>query len=122
MFYLIFYITLYICIIGFNHRAENKFILGLIPIYNIYLFFKIIGLSPIILVISILLLIFNETRMMVVTFYTIFLPFIIADAYGKNFIYGLLGLILPFLIFPYLAFIAGDYSYGDEKNEILPQA
>ena len=111
MYLIIFYISLYLSLAGFINRAGFSLAFGLIPVLNIYIFFKIIGVNPIFLLLSVGLLYFPEARMAVITIFTIFLPFLIADAYDKNLLYGVLGLILPFIILPYIAYIKGDYCY-----------
>ena len=53
-------------------------------------------------------------RELILTTIIIFLPFFIADAYEGSVKYGIYGLIIPFVIFPYIAYFHGIYQYGGD--------
>ena len=49
--------------------------------------------------------------------YNVYLPFILADAYSKGKVVSILGLILPIIIFPYLAYApSAIYTYSTPVN------
>lgn len=111
MLVLICILSLLISIPGFIKKAGYSFISGLIPGYNLYLFFSIIEF-PIFLLIGISLgLIFAPDRMFFLTLLCILLPFIVNDAYGKGKISGVFTLFLPFIMYPVLAYFTGFYGY-----------
>jgi len=112
----IFYlVSLYISIPGLIGKASYNWLLGWIPIINIYLLVKVLDINPILLIVLSLFIIFLPERTFIVTMIVIFLPFLLADCYEDNMIYGLLGLIIPFIIFPYIAYFHGTYLYSEES-------
>lgn len=110
MFSPLYFIILYFSICGFVKKAGYKLWQGLIPIYNLYLFITVIKVSPILLILISLGLIFLEQRAFFGTLIYIFLPFIIADKYGQNTFIAILTLLFPYVMYPYIAFIKGYYS------------
>ena len=116
---IIYLISLYISIPGLVNKAGYKFYYGLIPIVNIYFLFKVLKLNPILIIIFSLLLIFCPFRELFATMFVIFLPFMIGDAYESNLLYSFLGLVIPFIIFPIVAYLNGIYQYGGDDDELL---
>lgn len=110
-YFLANFIALYISMMGLLNKAGYKAWYGLIPFYNLYLLLKVLDISPIIIFILGLLLIFLPDRMFIGTLIYIFLPFIINDAYNGKFLVGILTLIIPFIMYPVIAFFTGIYSY-----------
>lgn len=111
MLVLVCLLSLLISIPGFIKKAGYSFFKGLIPGYNLYLFFSIIDF-PIFLLIGISLgMVFLPDRMFFMTFLCILLPFIVNHAYGKGKISGLFTLFLPFIMYPVLAYFTGFYGY-----------
>ena len=112
-------ISLLVAMPGFIKKAGYKFIDGLIPGYNIYLFFTILEFPPILLIILALGLIFLPDRMFVATLFCALFPFLINDAYGKGKFSSLLTLFLPFIMYPYLGYFNGIYCYNYTISTIL---
>ena len=104
-------ITFYLSIPGFIKKAGYNPLLGLIPVVNVYCLLRALEINPIFLIIISLLLIFLPDRAFVVTSIVIFLPFMISDCYEDNLIYSFLALVIPFIMYPYIAYIHGIYSY-----------
>ena len=88
---------------------------GIIPIVNIYYFLKGLRISPWLLMVLALGLILLPDRLFILTIICVFAPFIIADTYGHGKKTGFLGLILPFIIYPWLAYLSGNYIYKEES-------
>jgi len=107
-------VSFYLSLPGFFSRAGYNALTGLIPFYNIYMLVQILEISPIILIILSLGLIFLSQRIAIATLIFVFLPFLIADAYDKKPIIGLLGCFLPFIIYPAIAYFTGTYRYDME--------
>ncbi len=107
-------VTFYLSLPGLFSKAGYSAYKGLIPIYNIYILIEILNIKPIFLLILSLGLIFLEDRMYIITLIFVFMPFMIADAYDKKFITGLLGLFLPFFVIPYIAYANSTYIYDME--------
>lgn len=107
-------VSFYLSLPGLFSKAGYSSLTGLIPIYNIYVLVQILEISPILLMIISLGLIFLPQRIAIVTLIFLFLPFLIADAYDKKIIFGLLGCILPFIIYPMIAYCTGTYCYDME--------
>lgn len=99
-------ISLLVALPGLISKAGYSFFKGLIPGYNIYLFFSIIEFPPILLMLMALGLIFLPDRVFVIT---------------------LLCILLPFIMYPFWGYIGGVYSYDVieekyrffKKNKIL---
>ncbi len=108
---ILYIITLYLSIPGFIKMAGYRPLLGLIPIVNIYFLLRTLDTNPIFLMLISLLLIFLPDRVFILTSIVIFLPFMIGDCFEDKIIYSVLALVLPFLFFPYIAYIHGSYSY-----------
>jgi hypothetical protein len=110
---IIYLIVLYISIPGLLNKAGYNFFLGLIPIYNVYLLFRVLEI-PLSIIITLLLgLIFLNNNVYVLTLIFVFLPFILADAYSKGKVISIVGLILPMIVFPYLAYAPSAlYTYS----------
>lgn len=106
--------TFYLSLPGLFSKAGYSAYKGLIPIYNIYILIEILNIKPLFLMLLGLGLIFLEDRMYIITFLFVFMPFMIADAYDKKFFTGLLALILPFFVIPYIAYFNSTYIYDME--------
>ena len=111
-------ISLYIALPGFISKAGYSFWKGLIPGYNIYLFFTLIEFSPILLLILALGLIFLPDRAFVITLLCVLLPFMVSDAYGKGKLTGFLTLILPFIMYPLIGYFIGTYAYDVREGKV----
>lgn len=105
MYFLISGIAFYLSLCGFLVKAGHPFWKGLIPIYNLSLFFFELEVSPITLIILGLLLIFLPDAMFIATLMYVFFPFVVSYGYGKGFICGILALIFPFAMYPLMAFV-----------------
>lgn len=112
---LLYFISLLISLPGFISKAGYNLKDGIIPFYNIYLFLIILKISPILLIIISLGLILTPDRMFFATLMFVFLPFITADAFGKGKITAFFTLILPFVMYPYLAYSGTVYTYINEE-------
>lgn len=104
-------ISLLIALPGFIHKAGYSLWKGLIPFYNIYLFFRLIEFPMIVLLLFSILFILLPDRVFILTLLVILLPFMVGDAYGKSKFSGVLTLFLPFIMYPYLAYFNGVYCY-----------
>ena len=111
---IIYFVSILISLPGLFSKAGYSFYKAFIPIYNLYILIQILDIKPIFLMLVAIALIFLNDRVAVATGICIFLPFMIADAYNKNFFIGLLGFILPFFIFPYIGYFSGTYIYDME--------
>lgn len=107
----LYLVTLYLSIPGFIKKAGYHPLLGLIPVVNVYCLLRALEINPIFLIIISLLLIFLPDRAFIVTSIVIFLPFMIVDCYEDNLLYSFLALVIPFVMYPYIAYIHGIYSY-----------
>ena len=105
MYFLISGIAFYLSLCGFLVKAGHPFWKGLIPIYNLSLFFYELNIKALTLIILGLLLIFLPDGMLIVTVMYIFFPFVVSYGYGRGFICGLLALIFPFAMYPLLAYV-----------------
>ena len=108
---ILYLVTLYLSIPGFIKKAGYHPLLGLIPIVNIYYLLRTLDVNPIFLIVISLLLIFLPDRAYIVTTIVIFLPFMIVDCFEDNIIYSFITLVIPFVMYPYIAYIHGIYSY-----------
>lgn len=108
---LLYLIVLYLSIPGFLMRSGYKFYYGLIPIVNLYFFFKVLKINPIFLIIYSLLIIFIPYRDFLVTMLFVFLPFMIMDAFETNLLFSFATLLVPYLFYPFVAYIHGRYNY-----------
>ena len=115
--FLIIIIIIYLSIPGFLVKAGKPFYMGLIPIYNIYLFYKVIDVELGLLLILIGLSIIPYTSSFVLTMVYIFTPFIVCHAYSKNLLFGILGVIFPFVFYPLVGYFLGTYVY--DLGELL---
>ncbi len=112
-------ISLLISIPGFIHKAGHSIFKGLIPGYNLYLFLTLLEISPILLILLALGLILLPDRAYVITLICVFLPFVVNDAYGNGkLIPGVLTLALPFVMYPFLAYVGGTYSYDVREEKV----
>lgn len=107
-------ITFYLSLPGLFSKAGYSAYKGLIPIYNLYILFEILNIKPLFILLMGIGLIILEDRMFIITFLFTIMPFTIADAYDKKLLTGILGLCLPFIVFPYIAYINGTYIYDME--------
>ena len=112
---IIYVLSIYISLPGLLSKAGYNALYGLIPIYNIFILVQILEIHPILLMILSLGLIFLPDRVFIGTMIGIFIPFIIADAYDKNILYGILCFILPFIFLPIIAYMNGTYAYNMEN-------
>lgn len=110
----VYLISIYLSLPGLFSKAGYNALLGLIPFYNIYLLIQILEINPIFLGIVSLGLIFLPFREYIATLVLVFIPFMIADAYDKKMIYGILGFVLPFIMLPYIGYFSGAYRYDME--------
>jgi hypothetical protein len=110
-------ISLLISIPGFIKKAGYSFFKGLIPFYNIYLFFSIIEFPPVLLMLLALGLIFLPDRMFIATLLCVLLPFLVNDAFGKGKISSLFTVVLPFVMYPYLGYLSGVYCYDVSEGK-----
>ena len=115
MYLVVCLICLMISIPGYIAKSGESWWKGIIPIANIYYFLKVLKISPILLIVLALGLIFLPDRLLVLTIMCVFFPFIVTDTYGHGKIVGALGLILPFIIYPWLAYVSGTYIYEEKK-------
>lgn len=113
MYFITIFLVFYLSLAGFLNKAGYKFWYGFIPIYNIYLFFKVLKINPALLLILGLGLIFLKDRMFIATLIYIFLPFIISYTYNKNILVGFLTLIFPQVMLPFIAYFFGFYIYEE---------
>lgn len=104
-------IVLYLSIPGFIGKAGYNWLLGFIPFLNIYLFIRVLNIKPILLILIGILLIISPFRSFIATAMIVYLPFMIGDCYETNLTYSFLGLIMPFFIFPFIAYFHGYYLY-----------
>lgn len=111
--YIIYLAVFYLSIPGLLHKAGYGWWLGLIPLYNVYKLFEALKINITIFLIIIVGII-APIRVFFLTLVFIFFPFLIADAYGKKFITSILTLILPFIMYPLIAYKIGEYSYTEE--------
>lgn len=115
MYLVVCLICIMISIPGFVSKNGMTWWKGVIPIVNIYYFLKGLRISPILLMALALGLIILPDRLFVLTVMCIFLPFIITDTYGHGKIVGFIGLLAPFIIYPWIAYLSGTYIYEEEK-------
>lgn len=108
---LIGFCIFYISLIGFIGKAGYPFYLGLIPVVNLYFLFKSLHLSPILIFILGILLVFWEHRMFILSLFLVFLPFLISYAYGHKILGGVMAFLCPMIVYPYFAFWNGNYQY-----------
>ena len=116
---ILYVVGLYLSIPGFLRKAGIKFYYGLIPIVNIYFLIKALNIHPILLIVYGLLLIFLPYKDLLMTIMVIFFPFMLMDGYEKNILLSFAALILPFVIYPYVAYFHGIYNYGCEDIEFF---
>lgn len=112
------FISLLIAIPGFINKAGYSFIRGLIPFYNVYLFLSLLEISPLFLILISIGLIVLPDRAFFVTLLFMILPFMVSDAFGKGKVTGILTLFLPFIMYPFLAYIGGTYAYDVREGKV----
>lgn len=115
MYLVVCLICIAISIPGYIAKSGIKWWKGIIPIVNIYYFLKGLRISPWLLMVLALGLILLPDRLFILTIICVFASFIIADTYGHGKKTGFLGLILPFIIYPWLAYLSGNYIYKEES-------
>ena len=112
---LAYFIVLYLSLPGLLSKAGYSLKDGLIPIYNIYVLLTILEVNPFLLIVLALGLIFLPQRMFIATLMFVFLPFFLCNAYSRGIICSILTLILPFIMFLFLAYAPNcDYLYDIE--------
>lgn len=116
MIVLAYLLCFYFSLPGLVNKAGYSLWEGLIPFYNIYLLLTLLEINPFILIILSLGLIFSPDRMLIATIILVFLPFIICDAYNKGKFISILTLVLPFLMYPFIAYSSGCYVYDVEES------
>ncbi len=104
-------LLIYLSIPGLLSKAGYSTIKGLIPGYNVYLLFNVLGIEIYLFIALVILIIIPITRIITLTFIYVYIPFYIADSYGKNCLFGILGIILPFLYYPLFGYFIGNYTY-----------
>lgn len=107
-------VSFYLSLPGLFSKAGYNGLKGLIPFYNIYILIELLEINPFLLILLSLGLIFLPIRGYLVTLVFLFIPFLIADAYDKKPITGLITCILPFIMFPFIAYFSGTYRYDME--------
>lgn len=112
-------ISLLIAIPGFIKKAGYSLVKGLIPGYNLYLFLSIIEFPPLLLILMAVGLIFLPDRMFIATLLCILLPFMVNDAFGKGKISSILTLFSPFVMYPFLGYFSGIYSYDVSEGKYV---
>lgn len=112
-YYILYILGIYISIIGFINLAGIPFWRGIIPGLNIYYLAKVIHVHWVYLILLTLCIIFLPIRMLFVTSIFFILPFAISYSYGGGFIGGLLAIVAPFLVYPYLAFSKRRYDENE---------
>ena len=115
---ILYLVSLYLSIPPLIKKAGIRFYLGLIPIVNLYYLFKVLKINPILLIVFSILMILFPFRELFLTMFIIFLPFMISDAYEDKLLYSILGLVIPFIIYPYIGYFHGAYRYGGEDIEL----
>ncbi len=108
---LIALIVIYCSIPGYLVKAGYSFFKAIIPIYNIILFFKALDINLGLLMIIIGFIFIPYSCVFTLTMLYIFIPFIICHAYGRPIILGLIGIVFPFVFYPLMAYILGNYVY-----------
>ena len=108
---LIALIVIYCSIPGYLVKAGYSFFKAIIPIYNIILFFKALDINLGLLMIIIGFIFIHYSCVFTLTMLYIFIPFIICHAYGRPIILGLIGIVFPFVFYPLMAYILGNYVY-----------
>lgn len=119
MYLVVCLICLIISIPGYIAKSGESWWKGIIPFINIYYFLKVLKISPILLIVLALGLIFLPDRLLILTIICIFMPFIVTDIYGHGKIIATLGLLFPFFIYPWLAYVSGTYIYEDKNNAVF---
>ena len=114
---ILYLVSLYLSIPALIKKAGIRFYLGLIPFVNIYFLFIVLKINPILLIVFSILMIVLPFRELFMTIFIIFLPFMISDAYEDKLLYSFLGLVIPFIIYPYIGYFHGSYRYGGENIE-----
>ena len=107
-------VSFYLSLPGLFSKAGYNALTGLVPFYNIYKLLVLLEIHPLLLILLSLGLIFLPIRGYIVTLIFLFIPFIIADAYDKKTFTGIITCILPFIMFPYIAYFSGTYRYDME--------
>ena len=113
MFLFIYFIILYISIVLFLNKAGVNIFESLIPIYNLYLFLKILKISPWLLILLSLGLIFLDDRMLIFTLIYVFMPFVCGYVFSCKKIWSVLAVLLPFPFYFFLPFCGGYYIYDE---------
>ena len=111
IYWLICLIAFYISLVGFVAKAGYPFYFGLIPFLNLYCLLKSLHLSPILIAVLGIFMIFWEHRMFIFTLLLVFLPFLISYSYGHMWLGGILAFLCPIVVYPYFAFFNGNYQY-----------
>ena len=114
-FLLIYFIIILISLPGYFQKAEYPIWKAFIPIYNIYILFEILNFKLGHILILLGFIFIPYTRVFTLTMLYVFLPSLIAKAYDKKWIYGILGIPFPFLFYPYVSFFPSTYIYYEEE-------
>lgn len=117
MLVLVSLISLLIAIPGLINKSGEKFYKGLIPIYNIGLFFEKLCFPPIILALIGIGMAFTPYKMLFLTLLLVLMPFIVSDSYGMGIVVGVLTLFLPFIMYPFIGYIGGHYINDSRYNK-----
>ena len=120
-------ISLFIALPGFINKAGYSLWKGFIPIYNIYLFFRIIEFPPVILMLCGIGMIILPDRAFIITLLCCLFPFFVCEIFNQKKWMGFLTLLLPFIMYPLIGYIIGFYSYDTyeddrnffEKNKVI---
>ena len=95
---------------GFINLSGVPFWRGIIPVVNIYYLAKALQVNIVYIILITLCIIFLPFRMLFVTAIVLILPFAISYTYDGGFIGGILAIIAPFIVYPYLAFVKRKYN------------
>ena len=113
---LIYIIIIYVSLPGYFVKAEEPIWKALIPIYNIYELYRILKFEPGHIVMLLGLIVIPYTRIFTLTFLFVCTPTLIAKAYNKNFIFGIVGILFPYIIYPVMSYLPRTYIYDVEED------
>ena len=96
-------------------KAGRKIWEAVVPIYHLYVLFKILDLHIFLFIILFIFIVIPITSKFFLLLVIIYLPFIIADCFGYKMVYGFLGVLCPVIMLPYMVF-KGSYRYSRIDN------
>lgn len=113
---IIYFIIIYLSLPGYFVKANYSFWKALIPIYNIVILFEILHFNKNILLIILGFIFIPYTRIFTLTALYVFMPSLIAKAYDKNFIFGIIGILFPYIFYPFISYFPSAYVYSFEEE------